>query len=140
MEHSKLFKLFICMALTACGSTAASGATTPQPGEVKRTLLQSQDLPDAPGMESRLYLIEFPPSAASKPHTHSTQAVGYVLEGRFESAFGDGPTVVKAAGEAFVDLPGLPHRFRNADSQKPLRFIIAGVFHKGEPLFQVIAP
>jgi quercetin dioxygenase-like cupin family protein len=106
--------------------------------EVKRTLLTQRDIPDSPGLESRLYLMAFPPGAESKVHVHSTQGIGYVLEGRFESAFGDGPVTVKRAGEAFVDLPGKPHHFRNPDANEPLRFVFAGTFPKGEPLFQVV--
>ncbi|MEO8905711.1 MAG: cupin domain-containing protein, partial [Polyangiaceae bacterium] len=56
--------------------------------EVKRTLLVRRELADFPGLESRLYLIEFPPAAKSKDHLHTAQGIGYVIDGSFESAFG----------------------------------------------------
>lgn len=112
----------------------ASSALT----EVKRSLLISSDLATSPGIESRIYLIEFPPGAASKLHLHTTQGIGYVLEGSFESAFGDGAVTIKRAGQGFVDLPGQPHHFKNADPARPLRFVFAGTFHQGEQLFQLI--
>ena len=107
--------------------------------EVKRTLLTQKELADSPGLESRIYLIEFPPGRESKLHLHTVVGVGYVLEGRFESAFGDGPTMTKHAGEGFVDLAGSIHHFRNSDPMRQLRFIVTGTFHKDEPLFQPLA-
>jgi quercetin dioxygenase-like cupin family protein len=123
-------------------TTLRADVTTTLPAgpvtEVKRTLLTHRDIDDQPGLESRIYLIEFPAAAAAKLHQHSTQGIGYVLEGSFESAFGDGPPTIKHAGEAFVDLANQPHHFKNADAARPLRFIVAGTFHKDEPLFQVL--
>lgn len=107
--------------------------------EVKRSLLAQQEIPDLPGMESRIYLMEFPPGAASKLHLHTAQGIGYVLQGSFESAFGDDPVVTKRAGDGFVDTPGRPHHFRNPDPTQPLRFVFAGTFHKDEPLFKVLS-
>lgn len=130
--------LFAGSISTGCAARAAIAATTTPTAAIRRDLLVQQALADAPGLESRLYLIEFPPGAESKLHMHSIQCVGYVLEGRFESAFGDQPATVKRAGESFVDLAHLPHRFRNPDAQHRLRFLIAGTFHKDEPLFQLL--
>ncbi|MGA2451681.1 MAG: cupin domain-containing protein [Polyangiaceae bacterium] len=87
-------------------------------------------------MESRIYLTTFPPGAASPPHVHTTQAMGYVLEGTFESSFDDGPVTTTHAGEAFVDVPGKIHHFKNADSNRPLRFIYSGIFPKAAPIFR----
>jgi quercetin dioxygenase-like cupin family protein len=118
---------------------AATPSATPV-REIKRTLLAQRDLVGSPGLESRLYLIEFPPAAASKLHLHTSPGVGYVLEGSFESSFGDGPLSVKRAGEPFVDLAGAPHRFRNADPVHPLRFVVGGTYRKDESLFQALSP
>lgn len=117
--------------LAACSTS--SSHTGPQ--SVERTLLTSRDLTELPGWESRIYLIDFPPGAESALHEHPVVGVGYVLEGSFESAFGEEPTTTKHAGESFVDLPHRPHRFRNPDNQHHLRFVIAGTFRKGDPLF-----
>lgn len=107
--------------------------------ELKRSLLAQQEIADLPGLESRIYLMEFPPGAASKLHLHTAQGIGYVLEGSFESAFGDDPVVTKRAGDGFVDTPGRPHHFRNPDPVRPLRFVFAGMFHKDEPLFKALS-
>ena len=75
--------------------------------------------------------MTFPPGAASPPHVHTTQATGYVLEGAFESSFDDQPATIKRAGDAFVDVPGRTHHFKNADPGRPLRFILSGTFAEG---------
>ena len=105
--------------------------------EVKRNLLAQRDVPGNPGMESRIYLAEFPPGAESKIHIHTAQTIGYVLEGGFESAFGDDAPTQTHAGQTFVDLPGRPHHFKNVDSARPLRIVFAGTFHKEDPLFRL---
>ncbi len=103
---------------------------------VVRTLLERRDVPGAPGLESRIYLMTFPPGAASPPHVHTTQAMGYVLEGGFTSSFDAEPPTIKRAGDAFVDSPGRTHHFKNADPDHPLRFILSGTFPKGAPIFR----
>ena len=99
------------------GGTAQTVAAPDKaaPPAVVRTLLEHRDVPGAPGMESRIYLMTFPPGAASPPHVHSTQGTGYVLEGAFESSFDDEPPTTKRAGDGFVDVPGKTHHFRNPD-------------------------
>jgi quercetin dioxygenase-like cupin family protein len=127
----------VARSLGPAAATAGEASGAP-PREIVRRLLAQRDVPDIPGMELRLYLMEFPPGAESKVHVHLTPGVGYVVEGSFESSFGTDPVTVKRAGDGFVDMPGAPHHFRNADSARPLRFVFAGTFHKDEPLFQVL--
>jgi len=127
--------------IAACQSVptrpAAPPAQATAANEVTRVLLSHQDVADMPGFESRLYLIEFPPGAASKPHIHSIPGLGYVLEGSFESSYdGDAPTVTRE-GESFVDTPNRVHHFRNPDPARRLRFTLAGTFRKGEALFRL---
>jgi sugar lactone lactonase YvrE len=87
-------------------------------------------------MESRIYLITFPPGAASAPHVHTTQGTGYVLEGAFESSFDEEPSSTKRAGDAFVDRPGQTHHFKNASADRPLRFVFSGTFARAAPIFR----
>jgi quercetin dioxygenase-like cupin family protein len=117
----------------------ASGAARGPVTAVTRSLLVQREIADLPGREARIYLIEFPPAASAKLHLHTAPGVGYVLEGSFESAFGDEPATNRRAGEAFVDLAGKPHHFKNADATRPLRFVVAGIYHRDEPLFQELA-
>jgi quercetin dioxygenase-like cupin family protein/sugar lactone lactonase YvrE len=150
-------RLAICLAFAGCGgakgAAAVPTATAPlvasaaaEPARdppapataraVTRKLLVRSDIPGAPGMESRIYLMEFPPGVASPPHVHTVQGTGYVLQGAFESAFDDETPAIKRAGDAFIDAPGRTHHFRNLDPDHPLRFVFSGNFPKGAPIFR----
>jgi quercetin dioxygenase-like cupin family protein len=88
------------------------------------------------GWETRLYLIEYPPGAAAPPHVHPVVGVGWVIEGEFESAFGDDAVTTVKAGQSFTDLDRVPHRvFRNTSTEHPLRFVIAYTIRTGEENF-----
>ena len=117
---------------------AASGPPSLAPangGGVSRTLLEQHDLPEFPGWESRLYLVEYAPGVVAPVHHHPVAGWGYVLSGAFESAFeGERPVVVRA-GESFVERAGVPHLlFRNVAPAEPLKFVIAFVTRKGAPV------
>jgi quercetin dioxygenase-like cupin family protein len=125
-----------CQAARAAPPTQKASPPPTAASEVKRELIAQKELADLPGWESRLYLIEFPAGVVSQVHEHLTPGIGYVLEGSFESSFGDAPAIVKHAGEGFIDLPNLPHHFRNPDPAHRLRFVISGTFRKNDPLFR----
>jgi len=105
---------------------------------VSRTLLEQHDLPEMPGWESRLYLIEYGPGVVAPVHHHPVAGWGYVVSGGFESAFaGENPVVVRA-GQSFVERADAPHLlFRNVDPSAPLKFVIAFVARKGEPVLVI---
>jgi quercetin dioxygenase-like cupin family protein len=132
---------------TACAATplpvaappsATSAAASQANAGVSRTLLDQSDLPGLPGWETRLFLVEYAPGVAAPTHHHPVGGVGYVLSGSFESAFeGQSPSVVHE-GESFRELPDVPHvLFKNVEPAKPLRFVIAFVVRKGEPVLVV---
>ena len=118
---------------------AAQGVETAASKEITRRLLSQQDVQEMPGWETRLYLIEYPPGVQAPRHAHPAVGIGYVLEGRFESAFeGEMPAIVEA-GHSFVDKADVVHvLFRNPDPLRPLRFLIAYTIRKGEPLMRVV--
>ncbi|CAN5671581.1 hypothetical protein BH09MYX1_BH09MYX1_41230 [soil metagenome] len=141
MTIRRLFAYSICVlgltSTTACRGAkpikTASAAGTVAPREIRRTLVERRPATDLPGWETSLYLIEYPPGAIAPVHDHPVIGVGLVLEGRFESAFGDEPIVEVRAGEGFVDKAGITHRvFRNPSSDHVLRFVVAYTLRVGE--------
>lgn len=132
----------------ACAAAAAQPAaaqpagvpTAAQPPEpIRRTLLEHRDLPELPGWETRLYLIEYGPGVSAPVHHHPVPSMGYVLSGSFESAFDGQPPVVVREGQSFVDQALASHTlFRNLDPARPLRFVISYVVQKDAPV--VITP
>ncbi len=118
--------------LVGCGATHASEpppaaplATEKASTTIRRTLVRRQPAHE-PGYETRLYLVEYPPLAKANPHVHPAVGIGWVVEGSFESAFGDEPITTVHEGEGFVDPADIPHRFfRNPSPDHALRFVIA---------------
>lgn len=118
------------------GARAVSKAAAARP--IERTLLAHYDLPQLPGWELRLYLIVYAPGVVAPRHYHPVPGLGYVVRGSFESAFEGEAQVLVRAGQSFKDLAAIPHvTFRNADSSKPLEFVIAYVVPRGAPVVRV---
>lgn len=144
VARHRMSALFALLPLAlACGAAAAQPAGAPstsaQPEPITRTLLEHHDLPELPGWEARLYLIEYGPGVSAPLHHHPVPSMGYVFSGSFESAFGEQPPVVVREGQSFMDQAVTPHTlFRNLDPARPLRFVISYVVQKDAPV--VITP
>ena len=106
------------------------------PAGIRRTIIGRTPAHE-PGWETRLYLIEYPPGAAAPPHVHPVVGVGWVVEGEFESVFGDDGVTRVSAGQSFTDLADVPHRlFRNTSGEHPLRFVIAYTIRNDDESFR----
>jgi quercetin dioxygenase-like cupin family protein len=115
--------------------TSALAATAPATG-VTRTELERSDVPGT-DLETRLYLIEYPPGAAAPVHHHPVDGIGYILEGTALSAFGADTPGTIVAGQSFHDKAVIPHTvFANADAHKPLRFLVAYTVRKGAAVIE----
>lgn len=67
-------------------------------------------------------------------HHHPSFAFNYVLEGAVESQYAGEPLRRFKAGDTFQDKAGEQHViFRNADSARPLKFLIVYSTKKGQP-------
>jgi quercetin dioxygenase-like cupin family protein len=125
---------------SAPGSPGGPAAVAPgnAAGGIRRTLVDRRPATDLPGWETRLYLIEYPPGAAAPIHVHPAVGIGFVLEGRFESAFGEEPISQVQAGQGFVDQGGVTHRvFRNPSADHELRFVVAYTLRAGDEPFRL---
>ena len=130
-------------AALAAGAAAVSGATSAAdsavtlPPAVTRTELAHSDVPGT-DLETRLYLITYPPGAAAPVHHHPVEGLGYVLEGEARSAYAQNPPVTLSEGQSFIDLATTPHTlFENADRHRQLRFVIAYTVKKGAPVMEI---
>lgn len=76
-------------------------------------------------------LPAYGPGVVAPLHHHPVEGVGYVVSGRFESAFGGEQPVVVSEGQSFVDRAVVAHTlFRNPDPSKGLKFVIGYVVRK----------
>jgi quercetin dioxygenase-like cupin family protein len=101
-----------------------------QPASAPPIQLLTQPLPDLPGREVRISLLDRAPHAASPPHRHpGHHTFGYVLEGTYEFAVDGGAPRTLKAGEVFYEPPGALHsvsRNPSADARtKILVFMVA---------------
>jgi quercetin dioxygenase-like cupin family protein len=133
----------VSMLVIACGfamlanAAAAAAATSTTPRTITRTELERSDVPGT-DMETRLYLIVYPPGAAAPIHHHPVEGLGYIIEGTARSGFGTEVPVTLTAGQSFRDKANVPHTvFENADNRKPLVFVIAYTVKKGAPVVEM---
>ena len=88
----------------------------------KVTRLMTKDLPDFPGKEGMVEIVDFAPGEVSQPHRHNADLFVYVLEGSvITHVEGDSPLTVHA-GEVFYVSPTDVHIVsRNASETEPAK-------------------
>jgi len=135
----RAISFFVSLSVAGCASHPAPVKIAPPLTDpIRRTLLSHCDLPDMPGWELRMYLIEYAPGAAAPRHRHPVEGLGYVISGSFESAFEKEAPVVVREGQSFLDRRSTPHvLFRNTDSSNALKFVIAYVVPHGAPVVTI---
>lgn len=104
--------------------------TEAQQPPIKRADLLKTPLPDLEGKEMQVWVADIAPAAATGPHFHPTPRFVYVLEGAVVLEIDGKPPQTFKAGQAFVEMPGERHNFRNASSTERARalgFQYAGV-------------
>ena len=106
---------------------------TSKPG-VKRTVLQTVPIPELPGWESRLVMLEYPPGLAAPVHHHPVAATGFIVEGDVISQWDGGEVERYTVGDSFIDLGTTTHvRSENASETMPLKMVVSYVIKVGEP-------
>jgi len=102
--------------------------------ETKVTSLMSKDLPESPGKEMLMILVEHPPGGASPVHRHNAHAMVYVLEGSVMMQVKGGKQVTLTPGQSFYEAPDDIHVIdRNASTTKPAKFVVVLIKDKGAP-------
>jgi quercetin dioxygenase-like cupin family protein/DNA-binding beta-propeller fold protein YncE len=135
----RCFELLVLSTLLSSGSRRLEAKVPPpEPNAgISRKLLDKRAVVGAMGLETQLWLIEYGPGASAPAHQHPVAGIGYVVEGEFESAFGAEPLVHVGAGQSFVDPANVEHRvFRNASSERRLKFLVAYTIPSGTPIVQ----
>ena len=102
--------------------------------EAKVTSLMSNDLPDMPGKEMLMIIVEHAPGGSNPAHRHNAHAMLYVLEGSVVMQVRDGKQVTLTPGQSFYEGPDDVHVVdRNASSTKPAKFLVVLIKNKGAP-------
>lgn len=124
--------LWLALSALSGAATAAAPATS-APGPTV-TPLMTQDLPDYPGKQALMLLVEYPPGGADPVHRHDAHAFVYVLEGSIVMGVAGGKPVTLHAGQTFHEGPHDLHTIgRNASKDKPARFVAVLLKDKDKP-------
>jgi quercetin dioxygenase-like cupin family protein len=103
--------------------------------EAKVTALMSKDLPEYPGKEGLMIMVEYPPGSKDPIHRHNAHAFLYVLEGSIVMQVKGGKQVTLTPGQTFYEGPDDVHVVgRNPSSTKPAKFVVFFVKAKGAPV------
>ena len=104
--------------------------------EAKVTDLMSKDLPNLPGKEGLMIIVDYPPGSVDAVHRHNANAFVYVLEGTIVMQVRGGKEVTLTPGQTFYEGPDDVHVVgRNASKTKPAKFVVFLVKDKGAPVF-----
>ncbi|MDN4574049.1 cupin [Pandoraea cepalis] len=97
--------------------------------------LRSTPLPEYPGKEAQMIVVEYPPGAVDPVHRHDAQAFVYVLEGSIVMGVKGGKTVTLKAGDTFHEGPNDIHTVgRNASTTRPAKFVVFLIKKQGAPI------
>ena len=119
------------LAITCMFAPAAwSQATTPARQTIRYfTTPLEKDLT----REAEMVSITVPPGAGNEFHRHPGDQWTAVQEGEVTFTIKGQPAVVLKAGDSNYVPRGIIHRQQNL-SDKPVRYIVMGVFDKGKPV------
>ena len=122
--------MFTKAVLVACLAAASLVAQ-----EAKITQVMSKDLPNIPGKEGLMLIIEYPPGSSDPVHRHNANGFIYVLEGSIVMQVRGGKEVTLTPGQSFYEGPDDVHVVgRNASKTKPAKFVVFFVKDKGAPV------
>jgi quercetin dioxygenase-like cupin family protein len=104
------------------------------------TPLMTKELPDVPGKEGLMLMVEYPPGSSDPVHRHNADTFVYVLEGSIVMQVKGGKQVTLTPGQTFYEGPDDVHVVgRNASTTKPARFLVLLVKKKGAPALVPVA-
>ena len=115
-------------------SLALAGATLIAEDGAVRSLL-SKDLSGVPGKEISMITVDYPPGGSTPIHTHSAQAMVYVLDGSIVMQVKGGEPMTLGPGQTYYEGPDDVHTVsRNASKTAPAKFVVFLVKQKGAPI------
>ena len=127
-----LLNLVVVVVVSALPVTVTAQTAAPQSS---RKTLMAKDLPDFPGKEAMVYIVEYPPGTNNPPHRHNGHVFLHVLEGQLNAQVKGGEPVVLNPGSTYYESPADIHVVsRNASATAPAKAIIFIIHDKGAPL------
>jgi quercetin dioxygenase-like cupin family protein len=107
------------------GAQAAQVQPQSQAAEAKVTQLRSDNLPDIPGKEGVMQIVEYPPGGSTAIHRHNADVFVYVLEGSIVMQLRGGEEMTLTPDQTFHEGPDDVHVVsRNASATEPAKFVV----------------
>jgi quercetin dioxygenase-like cupin family protein len=130
----KMRRLDPAVAMGVWLAFTASAPTYAQQPAIKRNEPLKSDLAGMEGKEMNIWTADLAPGAATGRHHHPTPRFVIVLEASVVLEIEGRPSQTFKVGQAFRELPGIVHNFKNASATEPAKAI--GIQHseKGQPL------
>lgn len=101
--------------------------------------LLTQPLPEYPGKEVEMIVVDYAPGGADPVHRHDAHGFVYVLEGSIVMGVKGGKEVTLKAGETFHEGPNDIHTVgRNASKTQPAKFVVFLLKKQGAPILTPI--
>ncbi|MEN5159505.1 cupin domain-containing protein [Achromobacter spanius] len=115
----------------AASHHASSAATAADPVV---TELMTKALPDIPGKDALMLIVDYPPGGADPIHRHDAYGFVYVLEGSIVMQVKGGKEVTLTPGQTFYEGPDDVHTVgRNASQTQPAKFLVVLIKKQGAP-------
>src|SRR5262249_9767376 len=134
----KILMLFLLFLMPGA-LMAQQPANKSQAPQASVTSLTSKDLPDLPGKEALMIIVDYPPGSVDPIHRHNAHAFVYVLEGSIVMQVKGGKEVTVTPGQTFYEGPDDVHVVgRNASSTKPAKFVVFFIKNKGAPVLEPV--
>ena len=109
-------------------------AQTAAPQSSRKTLM-AKDLPDFPGKEAMVYIVEYPPGTNNSPHRHNGHVFLHILEGQLNAQVKGGELTVLNPGDTYYESPSDIHVIsRNPSSTTPAKAMVFLIHEKGAAL------
>ncbi len=103
VKDQKMNKIAFVLSLALSVSIVVAGANA---GTGKATTLMDKELPDFPGKDGMVELVDFAPGEVSQPHRHNADLFVFVLEGTIVTQVeGEAPKNLKAGDVFYKNLP-----------------------------------
>ncbi|NOV27052.1 cupin domain-containing protein [Cupriavidus necator] len=97
--------------------------------------LLTEPLPEYPGKEVEMIVVEYGPGGADPVHRHDAHGFIYVLEGSIVMGVKGGKEVTLKAGQTFHEGPDDIHTVgRNASKTRPAKFVVFLIKKQGAPI------
>jgi quercetin dioxygenase-like cupin family protein len=130
-----IFKNLVPAVVIACNCLAAPAAHAL---DAVVTSLLTKPLPEFPGKEVLMIMVEYPPGSRDPVHRHDAHGFIYVLEGSIVMQVKGGKEVTLKPGQTFYEGPSDVHVVgRNASNTQPAKFLVMFVKKEGAPILTV---